>query len=73
MFIFSFKRINKNYYLRFFNGRSLSITHGTDVQSLLPLLITLLEELLRDAVAPLAVEEERLRRTRQVRAVHHVL
>ena len=60
-------------YLRLLNCGRLPITHGTDIKALLTLLVTLLEELLRDAVTPFAVEKERLRRARKVGAVDHVL
>ena len=60
-------------YLRLFDRGRLSITHGTDVKAQLLLLVTLLEELLGDAIGPFAVEKEGFCGTRKVGTMNHVL
>jgi len=50
-----------------------SITHWTDVHALLSLKVTLMEELLHNALSPLSVDVQRLRRVAQVGTVHEVL
>ena len=60
-------------YLRLFDCGCLSITHGTDVEAQLLLLVTLLEELLGDAIGPFAVEKEGFCGTCKVSTMNHVL
>ena len=49
------------------------VAHRADVLAVLSLLVSLPEELLHDEVDPPTVELQRLRRVREIRAVHHVL
>ena len=49
------------------------VTHGADLHAPLPLPVPLAEELLHDAVRPLAVQLQGLGGVAQVRTVHHVL
>ena len=49
------------------------VTHGAYLHAPLPLSVPLAEELLHDAVRPLAVQLERLGGVAQVGAMHHVL
>lgn len=49
------------------------VTHGADLHAALPLSVPLAEELLHDAVRPLAVELKGLGGVAQIGAVHHVL
>lgn len=49
------------------------VTHGADLHALLPLTVTLGEELHHDAVGPLPVDLQWLGGVAQVGAVHHVL
>lgn len=59
--------------LGFLNGSIVSVTHGTDLHVLLPLPVSLGEELHHDAVGPLSVELQGLGRVAKVSTVHHVL
>lgn len=49
------------------------VTHGADLHAALPLSVPLAEELLHDAIRPLAVQLQGLRGVAQIGAVHHVL
>lgn len=60
-------------YLRLFNRGVLPVAHGAHVEALLPLAVTLLEELLHDERNPAPVDVQRLRGIAQVSTVHHVL
>ena len=59
--------------LGFLNSCIEAITHWRYVQARLPLLVSLLEELLHDSVAPLAVQLQGLGGVAQVSTVDHVL
>ena len=48
------------------------VAHGADLHAPLPLAVALVEELLHDAVGPLAVQLQGLGGVAQVRTVHHV-
>ena len=48
------------------------VTHGADLHAALPLAVALVEELLHDAVGPLAVQVQGLGGVAEVGAVHHV-
>lgn len=61
------------HHLWLFHGCIVLVTHGTDLHASLPLSVSLAEELLHDAVCPLAVQLERLRGVAQVCTVHHIL
>ena len=50
-----------------------AIAHGTDLHAAVALRVALPEELVHDALGPLPVEIQGLRRVAQVGAVHHVL
>lgn len=62
-----------NIYLVLLHGGVVLVTHGADLHAALPLPVPLAEELLHDAIRPLAVELQRLRGVAQVGAMHHVL
>lgn len=49
------------------------VTHGGDVHALVPLSVTLLEELLHDRRDPIFVQFKRLGRVAKVSTVDHVL
>ena len=49
------------------------VAHRTDVESLVAFQIALAEELVHDAVRPLAIERQRLGRVAQVGTVHQTL
>ena len=51
----------------------MSVAHRADVEAELALDVTLLEELLHDAVRPLSVQLQRLGRVAEVGAMDHVL
>ena len=59
--------------LRLLDGRVVSVAHRTDVQVLLALFVALLEELFHEQLDPAPVQRQRLRRVREVSAVHQVL
>ena len=48
------------------------VTHGADLHASLPLPVALVEELVHDAVGPLAVQIQGLGGVAQVRTVNHV-
>lgn len=60
-------------YLVLFHGGVVLVTHGADLHAALPLSVPLAEELLHDAIRPLAVELQGLGGVAQIGAVHHVL
>lgn len=51
----------------------MSVTHGGDVHALVPLSVTLLEELLHDRRDPVSVHLKRFGRVAQISTVDHVL
>lgn len=61
------------HYLGFLHRGIVFVTHGTDLHATLPLTVTLAEELIHDAVSPLAVQLQWFGGVAQVRTVHHVL
>lgn len=60
-------------YLRFLDASVMTIAHGADLESLGLLEIALAEELLHEAMSPLAVELKRFGRVAEVGAVQHIL
>lgn len=60
-------------YLVLLHGGVVLVAHGADLHAALPLSVPLAEELLHDAIRPLAVELQGLGGVAQIGAVHHVL
>ena len=59
-------------HLALLNRGGVLVAHGADLHAALPLPVPLVEELLHNAVRPLAVQLQGLGGVAQVRAVHHV-
>lgn len=59
-------------YLGFFHRSCVLITHRADLHSPLPLLVSLLEKFLHDAVCPLPIQFQGLGGVAQVCTVYHV-
>ena len=59
--------------LRLVDGRCVSVAHGADFESVVSFQVALTKELLHDAVCPLTVQVQRLRRVAQVGAVNQSL
>ena len=60
-------------HLRLLNSSVVSVTHGRYIESVLPLSVALVEELLHDERHPATVDVQRSGRSAQVRTVHHTL
>lgn len=60
-------------HLGLFDAGIVPVTHGTDVQAKVLLVITLSEKFLHDAVDPVAIDCQRLCGVGQVGTMHHVL
>lgn len=59
-------------YLALLDRCCVFVAHGTDLHSSLPLSVTLVKELLHNAISPLAIQLQGLGGVTQVSAVHHV-
>ena len=60
-------------YLSLFDGGAVPVAHRADVETLLSFQVTLTEELLHDALVPLAIERQRLGRVAQIGTVYQRL
>lgn len=59
-------------YLGFLDRSGVLVTHGADLHATLSLSVTLVEELVHDAVCPLAVNIQRLGGVAEISAVNHI-
>lgn len=59
-------------YLGFLDRSGVLVTHGADLHAALSLSVTLVEELIHDAICPLAVKIQRLGGVAEIGAVDHI-